>query len=168
MTKRLTSIAGLLKSPPEKAPEKVEQLLEKNKLLEKQLERLNAKLASSAGDELSAQAVDVGGIKVLAVKLEDVDPKSLRDMAEQLKNKLGSSAIVLAVVEGDKVSLIAGVSKDKMGRIKAGDLVNFVATKVGGKGGGRPDMAQAGGNDPSGLAEALAEVPAWVQTQLDA
>ncbi len=166
--KALVSIAGLLKSAPEKAPEKVEQLIEKNKLLEKQLERLNAKLASSAGSELGAQAVDVGGIKVLAVKLEDVDSKSLKDMAEQLKNKLGSSAIVLAVVDGDKVSLVAGVSKDQMGRIKAGDLVNFVATKVGGKGGGRPDMAQAGGNDPSGLAQALAQVPAWVQTQLDA
>jgi len=164
----LASIAGLVKSAPEKTPEKVEQLIEKNRLLEKQLERLNAKLASSAGNELGAQAVDVGGIKVLAVKLDGVDPKSLKDMVDQLKNKLGSAAIVLAVVEGDKVSLIAGVTKDQMGRIKAGDLVNFVATKVGGKGGGRPDMAQAGGNDPSGLADALAQVPAWIQTQLGA
>jgi len=164
----LASIAGLVKSAPEKTPEKVEQLIEKNRLLEKQLERLNAKLASSAGNELGAQAVDVGGIKVLAVKLDGVDPKSLKDMVDQLKNKLGSAAIVLAVVDGDKVSLIAGVTKDQMGRIKAGDLVNFVATKVGGKGGGRPDMAQAGGNDPSGLADALAQVPAWIQTQLGA
>jgi alanyl-tRNA synthetase len=166
--KALTSIAGLLKSPPEKAAEKVEQLLEKTRSLEKQLERLNSKLASSAGDELSAQAVDVAGVKVLAVKLNDVDPKSLRDMADQLKNKLGSCAIVLAIVEGDKVNLIAGVSKDKMGQIKAGDLVNFVATQVGGKGGGKPDLAQAGGNDPSGLAAALAKVPAWIQAQLGA
>ena len=165
--KALTSIAGLLKSPPEKAAEKVEQLLEKTRSLEKQLERLNSKLASSAGDELSAQAIDVAGVKVLAVKLNDVDPKALRDMADQLKNKLGSCAIVLAVVEGDKVSLIAGVSKDKMGQIKAGDLVNFVATQVGGKGGGKPDLAQAGGNNPAGLAEALAGVPAWVKTQLN-
>ncbi|MDO9047269.1 MAG: alanine--tRNA ligase [Methylobacter sp.] len=164
----LASIAGLVKSAPEKAPEKVEQLIEKNRLLEKQLERLNAKLASSAGNELGAQAVDVDGIKVLAVKLDGVDPKSLKDMVDQLKNKLGNAAIVLAVVEGDKVSLIAGVTKDQMGRIKAGDLVNFVATKVGGKGGGRPDMAQAGGNDPSGLTDALAQVPAWIQTQLGA
>ncbi len=164
----LSSIAGLLKSAPEKAPEKVEQLLEKNRLLEKQLERLQAKLASSAGSELGAQAVDVEGIKVLAVKVDDVDAKSLRDMVEQLKNKLGAAAIVLAVVEGDKVSLTAGVTKDQMGKIKAGDLVNFVATKVGGKGGGRPDMAQAGGNDPSGLADALAQVPAWVKEQLTA
>jgi alanyl-tRNA synthetase len=164
----LVSIAGLVKSAPERAPEKVEQLIEKNRLLEKQLERLNAKLASSAGSELSAQAVDVDGIKVLAVKLDGVDPKSLKDMIDQLKNKLASAAIVLAVVDGDKVSLIAGVTKDQMGRIKAGDLVNFVAMKVGGKGGGRPDMAQAGGNDPSGLADALAQVPAWIQTQLGA
>jgi alanyl-tRNA synthetase len=164
----LVSIAGLLKSAPDKAPEKVEQLLEKYRFLEKQLDRLQAKLASSAGSELGAQAVDVDGIKVLAVKLDDVDPKSLRDLVEQLKNKLGSAAIVLAVVDGDKVNLIAGVTKDKMGQIKAGDLVNFVAIQVGGKGGGKPDLAMAGGNDPSGLAEALAQVAAWVKAQLGA
>ncbi|NOU13749.1 MAG: alanine--tRNA ligase, partial [Methylococcaceae bacterium] len=100
------------------------------------------------------------------VKLDDVDSKSLRDLVDQMKNKLGSSAVVLAVVEGDKVSLTAGVSKDVMGRVKAGDLVNFVATKVGGKGGGRPDLAQAGGNDPSGLAVALEQVSGWVKEQL--
>ncbi len=164
--KALAIIAGLLKSVPEKAPEKLEQLLDKTRSLEKQLEKMQAQLASSAGDELSNQAVEVAGIKVLAVKLDQVDPKSLRDLADQLKNKLGSSAIVLAIVEGDKVSLVAGVSKDQTAKIKAGDLVNFVATKVGGKGGGRPDMAMAGGNDPSGLAEALAQVPTWVQQQL--
>ncbi|WP_394752170.1 alanine--tRNA ligase [Crenothrix sp.] len=164
--KALNIIAGLLKSAPEKAAEKVEQLLEKTRALEKQLERLNSKLASSAGDELSSQAVDIAGIKVLAVKLEGIDPKTLKDMVDQLKNKLGSSAIVLAVVDGDKVSLTAGVSKDQMGRIKAGDLVNFVAMQVGGKGGGRPDMAQAGGTNPAGLAAALAGVAAWVQGQL--
>ena len=163
--KALNKIAGLLKSAPEKTAEKVEQLLEKTRALEKQLERLNSKLASSAGDELSAQAVDVAGIKVLAVKL-DVDAKSLREMAEQLKNKLGSCAIVLAVVEGDKVNLVAGVSKDKMAQIKAGDLVNFVATQVGGKGGGKPDLAMAGGNEPNNLQAALAGVTAWVQAQL--
>ncbi|MDD2801674.1 MAG: alanine--tRNA ligase [Methylococcales bacterium] len=164
--KALASIAGLVKSSPDKASEKVEQLLEKNKLLEKQLERLQAKLASAAGDELIAKAADIDGIKVLAVKLDDVDSKSLRDLVDQLKNKLGSSAVVLAVVEGDKVSLTAGVSKDVMGRVKAGDLVNFVATKVGGKGGGRPDLAQAGGNDPSGLSAALEQVSGWVKEQL--
>ena len=164
--KALNKIAGLLKSAPEKTAEKVEQLLEKTRTLEKQLERLNSKLASSAGDELGAQAVDVAGIKVLAVKLNGVDAKSLREMAEQLKNKLGSCAIVLAVVEGDKVNLVAGVSKDKMDQIKAGELVNFVATQVGGKGGGKPDLAMAGGNDPSKLDAALAGVSSWVQAQL--
>jgi len=98
--------------------------------------------------------------------LDDVDPKALRDLADQLKNKLGSAALVLAAVGGDKVSLIASVSKDAMDKVKAGELVNFVATQVGGKGGGRPDMAQAGGNDPSNLAAALAAVPEWVRERL--
>ncbi len=164
----LSAIAGLLKSSADKAAEKVEQLLEKTRTLEKQIERLNSKLASSAGDSLLAQAVEVSGIKVLAVKLNDVDSKALRDLADQLKNKLGSCAIVLSVVEGDKVSLIAVVSKDQMAKVKAGHLVNFVAQQVGGKGGGKPDLAMAGGNDPSGLSEALAGVPAWIQAQLSA
>ncbi len=142
------------------------QRLEKNRGLEKELEKLKSKLASSAGDEMTSQAVDINGVKVLAVKLDDVDPKSLRDLADQLKNKLGSAALVLAAVSGDKVSLIASVSKDAMDKVKAGELVNFVATQVGGKGGGRPDMAQAGGNDPANLAAALAAVPEWVKERL--
>ena len=164
--KALAIIAGLLKSAPDKAPEKLEQLLDKTRNLEKQLEKIQAQLASSAGDELSSKAVDVAGMKVLAAKLEHTDPKSLRDLADQLKNKLGSAAIVLAVVEGDKVSLVAAVTKDKLDKVKAGDLVNFVAQQVGGKGGGRPDMAMAGGNNPAGLAEALAQVPEWVRIRL--
>jgi alanyl-tRNA synthetase len=159
----LNTIASLLKSAPDKAAEKVEQLLAKSRDLEKQLERLNAKLASSQGDDLVNQAVEVAGTKVLAVKLEGIEAKALRDLADQLKNKLGSAVIVLAVVEGDKVSLVAGVSKDRMGQVKAGDLVNFVAQQVGGKGGGRPDMAMAGGNDPSGLSAALGGVLVWVE-----
>ncbi len=162
----LQSIAGLLKTSPDKAADKVQQLVEKNRLLEKELEKLQAKLASSAGDEMTGQAVDVNGVKVLAVKLDDVDPKALRDLADQLKNKLGRAALVLAVVNGDKVSLIASVSKDTMDKVKAGELVNFVATQVGGKGGGRPDMAQAGGNDPTNLAAALQAVPEWVRAKL--
>ncbi|OQW68522.1 MAG: alanine--tRNA ligase [Proteobacteria bacterium ST_bin11] len=162
----LLSIAGLLKAAPDKAADKVHQLLEKNRGLEKELEKLKAKLASSAGDEMTSQAVDVNGVKVLAVKLDDVDPKALRDLADQLKNKLGSAALVLAAVSGDKVSLIASVSKDAMDKVKAGELVNFVALQVGGKGGGRPDMAQAGGNDPAGLPAALAAVPEWVRERL--
>ncbi|MDP3010021.1 MAG: alanine--tRNA ligase [Methylococcales bacterium] len=166
--KALTSIASLLKSPADKTAGKVEQLLEKNRSLEKQLERLTAKLASAAGNELISQAVEINGVKVLAVKLNDVAASSLRDMADQLKNKLGTCAIVLAVVDGDKVSLVAGVSKDTMGKVKAGELVNFVATQVGGKGGGKPDLAQAGGTNPAALAAALAGVTAWVQEKLGA
>jgi alanyl-tRNA synthetase len=164
--KVLVDIAGVIKSSPDKALDKVLQVLEKQRLLEKELERLKAKLASASGDELLIQAVDVAGIKVLAVKLDDIDPKVMRELVDQLRNKLGRSAIVLATVIEGKVSLIAGVSKDTMSCIKAGDLVNSVALKVGGKGGGKPDMAQAGGNDPSALVEALQQVPAWVQQQL--
>lgn len=159
----LLSIANLVKSTPDKAAEKISQLLEKTRTLEKQLERLNSKLASSAGGELSTQAIDVDGVKVLAVKLEGIEAKALRDMLDQLKNKLGCCAIVLAVVENEKVSLIAGVSKDLTDRIKAGDLVNHVALQVGGKGGGRPDMAMAGGTNPAGLNDALISVVAWIK-----
>ncbi|MGR8934340.1 MAG: alanine--tRNA ligase [Gammaproteobacteria bacterium] len=162
----LSEIAANVKGSADNAAEKVQQLLEKNRALEKELERLKAKMAGAAGDELSAQAIEIDGIKVLAAKLNDVDSKALRDMVDQLKNKLGSSAIVLASVKDDKVSLTAGVSKDQTGRIKAGDLVNAVAVKVGGKGGGRPDMAQAGGNNPAALDDALAQVPEWVRAQL--
>lgn len=164
--KTLSMVAELLKSSQEKIPEKIEQLLEKNRLLEKQLERLQAKLASSAGSELTSQAMVIEGINVLAVKVNDVDAKALRDLVDQLKNKLGSCAIVLAITEDDKVSLIAGVSKDLINHVKAGDLVNFVATQVGGKGGGRPDMAQAGGNNPAALEAALKQVPEWIKQQL--
>ncbi|MDD4915989.1 MAG: alanine--tRNA ligase [Methylococcales bacterium] len=164
--KNLLAIAGLLKSTPDKTTDKVQQLLEKNRNLEKELEKLKSKLASSAGAELTSQAVEVNGVKVLAVRLDDADPKALRDLADQLKNKLGSAALLLAAVSGDKVSLIASVSKDCMDKVRAGELVNFVAMQVGGKGGGRPDMAQAGGNDPSGLAAALAQVPDWVRERL--
>ena len=164
--KALATIASCVKSPTETVAVKVQQLIEKNRSLEKELEHLKNKLASSTGGEMTNRAVDVEGIKVLAVKLDDVDPKAMRDIVDQLKNKLGSAAIVLATVKGDKVNLIAGVSKDQTARIKAGDLVNSVATKVGGKGGGRPDMAQAGGNDPAGLTDALQQVPDWVRKQL--
>jgi alanyl-tRNA synthetase len=145
---------------------KVGLALDRARLLEKELEKLKAKLASAAGSDLASQAVDVSGIKVLAAKLEGVDPKSLRETVDQLKNKLGTAAIVLSCVDGDKVSLAAGVTKDAIDRIKAGDLVNVVAQQVGGRGGGRPDMAMAGGNDPSKLDEALSLVKDWVQQQI--
>ena len=130
--------------------------------LEKELASLKGKLASSQGDELLAAAVDVKGLKVLAAKLDGADAKTLRDTMDKLKDKLKTAAIVLAAVDGDKVQIAAGVTADSIGRIKAGELVNFVAQQVGGKGGGKPDMAMAGGTDPSRLAGALASVQAWV------
>ena len=134
--------------------------------MEKELEQLKGKLASSQGSDLAGQAVDVDGLKVLAVRLDGADNKVLRETLDQLKNKLGSAAVVLAAVDGDKISLVAGVTKDRTGQIKAGELVNMVATQVGGKGGGRPDMAQAGGNQPAQLDAALQSVPAWVRERL--
>lgn len=162
----LQRIAGLLKVDRQQAGNKVTQLLEQNRQLEKELERLKGKLASSQGDDLANQAVAVGAHKILAARLDGVDPKALRDTVDQLKNKLGSAAIVLATVAGEKVSLIAGVTADLTARIKAGDLVNVVAEQVGGKGGGRPDMAQAGGNNPAALDQALQKVLPWAQQKL--
>ncbi|MEO1894683.1 MAG: DHHA1 domain-containing protein, partial [Methylococcales bacterium] len=164
--KTLSSIAEVVKSTPEKSFDKVCQLIEKSRQFEKELEKLKLKLVQASQGELSAQAVEIEGLKVLAVQLDNVDAKGMRDVLDQLKNKLGSSAIILAVVNAEKVSLIAGVSKDQIGRIKAGDLVNHVAAQVGGKGGGRPEMAQAGGNDPKGLKQALANVPEWIRGQI--
>ncbi|MEK7990160.1 MAG: alanine--tRNA ligase, partial [Thiotrichaceae bacterium] len=147
----LQSVSGLLKTAPSQLEERVQQLLEHNRNTEKELERLKAKLASSQGDDLGSQAVDVSGIKVLAANVEGIEVKQLRDTLDQLKNKLGTAAIVLTTVKGEKISIVAGVTKDATDRVKAGELVNHVAKQVGGKGGGRPDMAQAGGNDPSQL-----------------
>lgn len=162
------NIASAVKATPEMAADKVQQLLEKNKGLEKELVRLQAKLASSASGDLANQAVEIGGIKVLAIELKDVDPKSLVDMLDKLKDKLKSAAIVLSVVNNGKVTLIAGVTKAETKRLKAGDLVNVVATQVGGKGGGCPDMARAGGAEPEKLTDALKLVPNWVREQLGA
>jgi alanyl-tRNA synthetase len=163
---RLLTIADLVKSSRDAVDDKVRQLLDRTRKLEKELEQLKGKIASSQGSDLATQAVDVGGIKVLAALLEGVDPKALRDTVDQLKNKLGSAAIILAAVADGKVSLVAGVTKDCMAQVKAGDLVNAVALQVGGKGGGRPDMAQAGGDNPAALAGALASVPEWVRSRL--
>jgi alanyl-tRNA synthetase len=166
--RNLQRIAAAVKGGREDAEAKVVQLLDRSRKLEKELERLQAKLASSQGSDLASQAVDVAGLKVLAAKLEGVDPKSLRDMVDQLKNRLGSAAIVLGVAVNGKVSLVAGVTKDQTGRIKAGDLVNAVAQQVGGKGGGRPDMAMAGGSEPDKLDAALASVADWIRGQVAA
>ena len=163
---QLTSIASVLKAPKLEAKDKVIQLVERNRLLEKELSQLKSKFASQAGNDLADSAIEIDGMKVLAYKIEGADPKSLRDTLDQLKNKLGSAAIVLGTSSGDKVSLIAGVTKDQTGRIKAGDLVNAVAVQVGGKGGGRADMAQAGGSDPAALDAALQSVPDWIRENI--
>ncbi|MEW6039813.1 MAG: alanine--tRNA ligase [Pseudomonadota bacterium] len=164
----LQRLAERMKAGRDALEERLDQVLEKNRALEKELERLKAKAAGAAGSDLVSRAVDVAGVKVLAARVDDADAKTLRELVDQLKDKLGSAAIVLAAVEGEKVSLIAGVTKDQTGRIRAGDLVNSVATRVGGKGGGRPDLAQAGGNRPEALQGALAGVPEWVRRTLDA
>jgi alanyl-tRNA synthetase len=144
----------------------VNNLLDEKKALEKELARLKSKLANSQGDDLAGQAIDVLGTKVLAAKLDGADAKTLREAMDKLKDKLKSAAIVLGAVEGDKVTLIAGVTADLTAKVKAGELVNFVARQVGGKGGGRPDMAQAGGTDPGKLPEALASVAEWVKQRV--
>ncbi|HPA90743.1 MAG TPA: alanine--tRNA ligase [Quisquiliibacterium sp.] len=158
----LNEAAAAVKAPASELTARIGQVLDNVKSLEKELARLKSKLAASQGDDLAAQAVDVNGIKVLAATLEGADVKTLRETMDKLKDKLKTAAIVLAAVDGAKVSLIAGVTADATARVKAGELVNFVAQQVGGKGGGRPDMAQAGGTDPSGLPKALSAVQAWV------
>jgi alanyl-tRNA synthetase len=141
-------------------------LMDEKKALEKELARLKSKIASAQGDDVATQAVDVKGAKVLAVILEGADAKTLRETMDKLKGTLKSAAIVLSAVVDGKVSLIAGVTADLTGKVKAGELVNFVAQQVGGKGGGRPDMAQAGGTDPSQLGKALESVKSWVEQRL--
>lgn len=158
-----------LKAKPEQVEARVESLVERNRTLEKELEQAKAKLASAAGSDMLGQARDVAGVKLLATQLEGVSGKELRGMLDQLKNKLDSGVIVLGVADksAGKVSLIAGVTRDLTDRVKAGELVNHVASQVGGKGGGRPDMAQAGGSQPDALPGALDSVPAWLENALD-
>ncbi|MDE2415393.1 MAG: alanine--tRNA ligase, partial [Comamonadaceae bacterium] len=154
--------AAVLKAPTAELTARIGGALDQIKALEKELAQLKGKLASSQGDELAGQAVDVKGLKVLAVKLDGADAKQLRETMDKLKDKLKTAAIVLAAVDGDKVQLAAGVTADSLGRIKAGELVNFVAQQVGGKGGGKPDMAMAGGTNAAALPAALASVACWV------
>ena len=155
-------LAGALKSAPGEVPARLAQLLDQVRALEKELAAMKGKLASSQGDDLLASAVDVNGIQVLAAMLDGADAKTLRDTVDKLKDKLKSAAIVLASVEGGKVQIAAGVTSDRIARLKAGELANFVAQQVGGKGGGKADMAMAGGTEPGKLAGALASVQAWV------
>ncbi|WP_306480916.1 alanine--tRNA ligase [Limnobacter sp.] len=160
---QVEAIAQSLRVPATEATAKIGQIMDQVKNLEKELDRLKSKLAASQGDDLAGQAVDIDGVKVLAAKLEGADVKQLREAADKLRDKLGNAALVLATVLEGKVSLIASVSKDATAKVKAGDLVNFVAQQVGGKGGGRPDMAQAGGTQPENLDAALASVVDWVK-----
>ena len=163
----LRRLCEIVKTRPDDLTDKVRQLADSNRALERELDQLKAKLAASAGSDLSSQAEDLGGgSKLLAAHVEGFNPKDLRDTVDQLKNKLGSAVIVLATVSDAKVSLVAGVSKDLTDRIKAGDLVNMVANQVGGKGGGRPDMAMAGGSDRDAIPAALASVKPWLQQRL--
>ncbi len=162
----LAGIQAIVKGDRASVAEKVRKLAEKNRELEKELERLKSKLAGSTGSDLADQAVEVDGIKVLAARVDGVEPKILRDTLDRLKNRLGSSVVVLGSVRGDKVSLIAGATGDLTDRIKAGELVNMVAEQVGGRGGGRADMAQAGGSQPESLPGALASVVDWVRERL--
>ena len=155
-----------LKATPVELNHRLAQLIEQVRGLEKEMSALKGKLASSQGDDLLARAVDVKGVKLLAAVLPGADAKALRDTLDQLKNKLKTAVVVLASVDGDKVQLAAGVTNDRLTQVKAGELVNFVAQQVGGKGGGKPDMAMAGGTQPAGLDQALASVQAWVNERL--
>ncbi len=162
----LDAICAAVKGDVSNVVEKVQGLRASYRDLEKEIDQLKKKLAAAAGGDLISQATEVNGAKVLAAILDGADPKSLRDTVDQLKNKLGSGVILLATVDGDKISLTAGVTKDLIGQVKAGDLMREFATRLGGKGGGRPDMAQGGGSDVAGLSATLEAVPGWVQDQL--
>ena len=165
MEDRINEAAAILKTHPGDLVNRVIQLQESLRQAERELEKVNSKLAASQGDELAGQAIDVNGIKVLAARLDGADAGVLRETMDALKTKLKTAAIVLASVQGDKVSLIAGVTADSIAKVKAGDLVNFVAQQVGGKGGGKPEMAMAGGNDPTKLGAALDAVKDWVASK---
>ena len=166
MEAKLQRMAESLKSNVETVDSKLNLQLEKTRKLEKELLQLRGKLASNAGLNLLEETTVIDDISIVAKSIDTADPKSLRDAVDQLKNKLGTAVLILATVNESKVSLVAGVTDDTTNRIKAGDLVNFVAEQVGGRGGGRPDMAQAGGDDPKKLESALAKVPDWVRSQL--
>lgn len=168
LEQQLDDIGKTLKANRDNAAQKVAALYAEAKELEKQNTQLKGKLASSAGSDLASQAKEVAGVKVLSASVEGVDPKALRDTVDQLKNKLGSGVVILAAPGDEKVALVAGVTKDVTDRVKAGELMQFVATQLGGKGGGRPDMAQGGGTDIAALPEAIDSVFSWVEAKLNA
>ena len=167
MEDRIDRIASTMKSDAETVADRVDAMLSRSRELERDLERLKARVAASRGDDLVSQAVEIAGLRVLAAKIDGADPKVLRETVDRLKSRLGSAAVVLATVNAGKVALVAGVTKDCTGRIEAGALANHVARQVGGRGGGRPELAQAGGNDPSRVDQAISSVQGWVREQLE-
>jgi alanyl-tRNA synthetase len=162
----VTQAAGALKAPPTELNARLAQVLDQVKTLEKEVSALKGKVAAAQSDELLTQALDVKGTKLLVAKLEGADAKTLRDTMDKLKDKMKSAVIVLAAADGEKVNIAAGVTADNTGKVKAGELANFVAQQVGGKGGGKPDMAMAGGTDAAALPKALASVQAWVTERI--
>jgi len=162
----VSQVSGILKAPVVEVIDRVASAMDHVKALEKEVAALKGKLASSQGDELVTQAVDVNGVKVLVAMLSGADTKTLRETMDKLKDKLKTAVIVLAAVEGDKVQIAAGVTPDSTAKVKAGELVNFIAAQVGGKGGGKPDMAMAGGTEPAKLPAALASVMPWISAKL--
>jgi alanyl-tRNA synthetase len=163
MEERLRQVAGILKVAPDSVDERVQQLLERNRALEKDLDEVKARMAAASGDVLTGRAVEINGVKVRAASLENIDAAAMRKLIDQLRSQLGSSVVVLASADAGTVRVAVGVSKDLIARIQAGNLVNFVAQQVGGKGGGRPDFAQAGGSQPENMENALASVNQWVK-----
>jgi len=163
---QMQRVAAVLKVAPDAVEKRLEQILERNRALEKEVEGLKSSLAASGSDSLLDEVAVVEGLKVLAARMDGADSRALRDSIDHLKDRLGSGVVVLGGVDDGKVRLAAGVTADLTSRIKAGDLVNFVAQQVGGKGGGRPDFAQAGGSQPEVLNDALASVSGWVEEKI--
>jgi len=163
---QLQQVADALKAAPQEAAQKLSQILENVRQMEKEIATLRSKLAGMQSTSLIKQAQEIKGIRVLATVLENVNVRTLRETLDNFKNRLKSCVVVLGMIEGDKVTLVAGVTDDLTEKLKAGSLINFVAQQVGGKGGGRADMAQAGGTLPEKLPQALASVPGWVEQNL--
>jgi alanyl-tRNA synthetase len=162
----LGDVAGVLKAPPQEIAARLAQVVDNVRALEKELARLKSKLAGAQGDDLAGQALEVKGVKVLAARLEGADGKALRETIDKLRDKLGSAVLLLSAVEGEKVALVAGVTADLTAKVKAGELVAFAAAQVGGKGGGRADMAQGGGTQPDKLDATLAAAADWIAARL--
>jgi alanyl-tRNA synthetase len=162
----MNDAAAALRTSPQDVPAKIQQVIDNVRTLERELARLKSKVAATQGTDLAEQAIEIRGVKVLSAVLEGADAKSLRETIDKLKDKLKSAVIVLGSTEGEKVTLIAGVTADLMAKLKAGEVVSHVARQVGGKGGGRPDMAQGGGTDASKLPGALGSVKQWVEQRL--